>query len=1196
MIRLILSTFFTLIFSFVATAINLSGNITANTVLAGKINVTADVVVSSGTSLTFLDGATLIMSEGVSIIGRSGSSLIFSGSMHSGIEIKSSVAGTYWGKIEAEGSNATLEMDHVSIQGGHLNIISNARAILEDCSFRHYFVGDIPIIRAENAADFQMRRSIISNYYEVNIISSPALIEDCIFQFMTADGIDFDNSPSATILRRSVFRYGKGTNIDAIDFGKVDFMGNGSIGLVQQCLVHDISDKGVSIGEGAQEVSVEGCLFYNCGAGIAVKDNSYGRIYNNTFVNNDFAIELVEKNPGLGGGHGYTYNNIFRDNASSFYLNSTSTIEVRYSNYEDAVYDTLNYNFNSDPMFVDPVNRNYQLREYSPCIAAGLNEMTIGAYFPVGTEIPVMPKLQLGVPNSISVYSAGDTVNLSWSCDSLPGTVSLLFSDDMGDNWQTIATGIDASLRQYTWYVPAIYSTRCKIKISADINPAIQSENYIPFTISPLLNDSYLPDFSVPAGYYNSEINLTLSSQAGDIIYYSLDGSDPSDRSLLYSSPIRLASDSIPAGQAEQNITASNGPKQPYSYIRTAPVWQNGPNPAIWYKPGGAIKKANVVKARIYRPGVGLGPTVTKSYFVDSQMLNGRYTLPVTSLVTDPKNLFDFYSGVYIPGVDFTGYSFTGNYERKGRANEKPGHIEYFSPNGRNEFSKNIGFRIRGEWIRSLGQKALTIFARSEYDEQNEFDYELFPGLLKPGTKIVQNKYKRFVLRNAGSEWGWDINTMCLDMLCQSLFDKLDLKYQAGNPTVVFLNGEYWGLHNIRELNDKRGLEFSYGVNPDSVIMMEDNFDGPFQIVEGFDGDVQEFYNLRNFILQNDLNIPANYDLVKELMDIDNFIDYWAATVFANKQNTDHNTSYWKLRNGHPGPGVAEAFDGRWRWMANDFDSGLNNPADDNLGAIIYMMKDSLLKRLLTSNEFRLNFINRFADLLNSNFSTNHFIRRINYYQDLLDPEIEEHIARWGTPLNKSLWEQTLDRFRLFATERPIHQRDQIMTRFNVPDQHELIVDVSDRAMGTIQVNSLKINQALPGVDTQVYPWKGTYFENVPVSVSAQPYSGYKFFMWAETGETNPNLILDLQSDISRTAVFRWDPNESIFTKSIFPNPLKGSVLNIVTASQISIYDLTGRLILETKDEVYSVDLTNLNAGVYLVRLNGGDAISFVKL
>ncbi|MBK6837599.1 MAG: right-handed parallel beta-helix repeat-containing protein [Bacteroidetes bacterium] len=69
--------------------------------------------------------------------------------------------------------------------------------------------------------------------------------------------------------------------------------------MVDQCIVHDISDKGVSVGEGALDVTIHGSVFYNCGAGVAVKDNSVAHIFNNTIVACEVGIELVEKIPDL---------------------------------------------------------------------------------------------------------------------------------------------------------------------------------------------------------------------------------------------------------------------------------------------------------------------------------------------------------------------------------------------------------------------------------------------------------------------------------------------------------------------------------------------------------------------------------------------------------------------------------------------------------------------------------------------------------------------------------------------------------------------------------------------------------------------------------------------------------------------------------------------------------------------------------
>ncbi len=1174
----------------------LSGNINSNQTLTGKIDIINDVNVASNVTLTFSEGCALVLTEGASIKGAAGSHIIFAGTTNDPISINPAVQGTFWGELTVEGAGAGIELHHVSLQGGHIRILNGADGLIEDSYLRDYYKGSIPIVYAGDAAEVQLRRCMVTNYYEVNFARTLTIIEDCIFQFMTGDGIDMDNSPAGTTIQRTTVRFGRGTNIDAIDFGKVNFSGNGSIGLVQRCLIHDISDKGISIGEGAQEITAEGNLIYHCGAGIAVKDNSYARIYNNTIVENEEGIGLVEKNPGLGGGNGYTYNNILWDNTPSFYLNSNATVEIRYSDVQDMLPDSSLFNISSNPLFINPSVNDFRLRESSPAIASGFNNETMGAIFPVGAMIQSKATLVLGIPNSFSSYSADEYVSITWSVDSAITNLKILFSEDGGANWQTLASGIDAQSREYLWQVPDIYSTNCKIKLIAESNPAIQTENYLPFQILPEENDSFSPDFSLPAGYYNSEQQLSLSSQTGDIIYYSLDGSDPSDQSMVYSGPISLTYDSIPAGQAEQNITATNRAHQPYSYIRTAPVSQIGPNPAFWYLPSGTIFKAHVINARIYRPGLGLGPIVTKSYFIDPDMLNNRYTLPVISLVSDPKNLFDYYDGIYIPGADFTGYSFTGNYERKGRVSEKPAHFEFFDTDGRLEISKNIGFRVRGEWIRSMGQKALTIYARSEYDEQNKFAYELFPGLMKPGTKTPQTLFKRFILRNAGNEWGWNVNSMCRDMLNQSLFDRLDVKYQAGRPSIVFLNGEYWGIENIRELNDKRGLQYSYGVDPDSVIMMEDNLVGPFQLVTGNDGDMQEYHTMRNFIMNNNLADAQNFSAVKEMMDVENFTDYWIATIYSNKKNTDHNTSYWKLRNGHPGPGVRDVFDGRWRWMANDFDNGFDVASNNNLSLMVWLMKDSLLKHMLTSPEFNQGFLNRFADLLNSSFSTSHVLKRLDYYHQILEPEMPEHIARWRTPLDMANWEQAMNNFRVFAEDRPAYQFGHLLSWFGIASTHEMEVDVNDQIMGNIQVNSLRINQSLPGVAASVYPWSGKYFESVPVTITAIPFSGYRFREWKESEETSSSISVYMHSDMKRTAVFEPDPSQYAALSDIYPNPVRGAQIHFVIPCTVVVFNAEGKEVLRRNDPVISLDISSLSSGIYFVRLNDTERVKLVKL
>ncbi|REJ82372.1 MAG: T9SS C-terminal target domain-containing protein [Bacteroidetes bacterium] len=1178
-------------------SVQITGDITSSKTFNDKVEVVGDVFIKPGVTVVFTAGSALRFGEGFSIHVLQNASLKFLGTSSAPVSISVPGLAKQAGKIEVRGTYARLEMHHTEISGCPINVIDDATCLIEDSYLHDFYRGDIPILRSELAADIQMRRSIVSNYYEVNIINSPSLIEDCLFQFMTADGIDYDNSPQNTFLKRSTFRYGQGFNIDAIDFGKVNFGGLGSMGTVEQCIIHDISDKAVSVGEGALEVNIFGCIMYNCGAGVSIKDNSFARVYNNTMVSNEHGIELVEKNPGHGGGHGYTFNNILWNNGQGIYLNSTATVTIRNSNIEDYIPDPANEIISMNPMFENASLRNYKLRDMSPCIGTGIGGINMGAVFPNGGPQTPDDELHLGYPNSFSSFSMGDTIIIRWSAGSSLDRIDLLFSHDEGSTWQIIAAGIIASIREFEWIIPSVYSSRCYVRAQLTSNPAVKAENYLPFKINPDAEADNKAIVSIPSGYYTSPINVMLSADPGETVYYTLDGSDPDDQSSVYQDPVSFGPDSFPPIYSEQNITAWNKPSQPYSYIRSSPVSHIGPNHNFWVKPNGDVFKAGILRTRVYKPGEGMGAVQTNSYFVHPEMKNGRYSLPVVSIVTDPGNLFDYYNGIYIPGAAFNGNAFTGNYELKGRVSERPVSIEIFEPSGRKRIGQQAGIRIRGEWIRSLGQKAMTVYARQEYDEENTFKIPFFPGLKKPGTSVEQNEFKRFILRNSGNEWGGTHNTMCRDALIQSLFAPLDLKYQAARMSIVFINGEYWGIHDIRELNDHRGLEFSYGVNPDSIIIMEDNLDGLYKIVMGNDGDTRDFLDLRNYILTNDLNLPSSWQYVKDRLDVENFSDYWIATIFTNKRNTDHNKVYWKLRNGQPNPGVKEGHDGRWRYIANDFDNGFYDSNFNNLDFMLSSLQDSMLAGMMRSDEFRNYFLTRFADLLNSAFSPSAVAEKLEEYRAILDKEIDEHIARWGTPSSRTNWEEGMDGLKNFGLERRSHQLEHIMYRFYPGDTIQLHLDVSDPAMGYVQVNTIKINGSLPGVSESVYPWSGTYFSDLEIRLTAAPYPGFKFVGWKDSGVKKNSISFYAASDTSFTALFEWDDsiNPASGVMTAFPNPADGNLITLNRKYRIWLYNAEGKLVFESRHETNQIDISGLSEGIYFLRNEKGKVIKVVK-
>lgn len=1173
----------------------LSGNINNSQTLSGKVRIVGLVSVNTGVSLTFLEGTAVMFEPGAIIRAGNSTTISFNGTDVQPIEMYCTEHGKNWGKVEVVGTNATLRVHFVNSIAGQFRVMGGASGTFEDSYFHDYYQGDNAIIYSEDAASVTISRCSVSNYYEINLVRTPSVVEDSFLQFMIGDGIDMDNSPQGSAIRRTTLRYGRGFNIDAIDFGKVNFTGPGSMGEVNQVLVYGISDKGTSVGEGAQDVEISNSVFMQCGAGVAVKDNSFARVFNCIMYNNDYGMELVEKNSGLGGGHGYFFNSISWMNGSPFFLNNTATVQYRFSDIGGLMPDPSRNIISQDPLFLNPARHDFRFPDISPCTGADMNGLDLGPHSTPGCPFRNNLGFHLGVPNPASILNGGESTDIYWSSDSTVSTLRILFSDDSGNSWTTVAAGVDASQLQYVWNVPDIYSSRCRIRLVSEQNPAVYTENYMDFAIQPTGQAAASPIFSLAPGFYNSPQLLTISSSPGDIVYYTLDGSDPTDRSPVFSAPISLNVDSVPAGQPEQDIQGGSIPHQPWSYIRTAPVSQIGPNQAYWNPPTGSVFKGHVVKARVYHSGQGLGPVETASYFIHPQMQNGRYTLPVVSLSTDPENLFDYYNGIYIPGTDFTGYSFTGNYERKGRSSEKPAHIEYFDANGQLCFSQNVGLRVRGEWIRSLGQKALTIYARSEYDDNNKFDYPLFPSSVAPGNAVIQQQYKRFILRNNGNEWGGPENTMCRDALMQSFFNNLNLQYQACSMSILFLDGEYWGIHPIRELIDGKGLKYTYGVDEDSLILMENNLDGPYHVIEGNETDQQEFLRLRDFVWNTDLTIPANYDSLCSMLDMDNFMDYWIATIYSNKSNTDHNMTYWKVRNGHPGPFVSPPHDGKWRFVANDFDAGFIDPDQDNFAWMLVEVGDSLLNHLVRVPEFASRFANRFADVLNSAFSAQYLWDRTDAMEQLLQPEMQEHIDRWTRPQDMAGWHTGMDRLKDFTLQRPGYQFSHIRQQLNLDDTTHITLNVNDPLKGYITINTISVRPTLAGVSAAVYPWTGTYFKNLPVRLTAHPYAGYRFMYWQENGDTNAVVDVNLQGDETHTAVFQWDPRIVVTGLNAYPVPATGNLLRLSRPDHVYFYTMDGRLVLESRN-TDRINISGLGSGVYLLKNEAGDELKLVRM
>jgi len=369
---------------------------------------------------------------------------------------------------------------------------------------------------------------------------------------------------------------------------------------------------------------------------------------------------------------------------------------------------------------------------------------------------------------------------------------------------------------------------------------------------------------------------------------------------------------------------------------------------------------------------------------------------------------------------------------------ERPANITFFEKGGGLGFKEDVGIRLHGNTTRSRPRKSIRVCSRSEYGN-SWINYQLFPD------KQV-DMYKRMILRNSGNDWDWAVFR---DAFIQYLAKDLHVETQYYRPSIVFINGEYWGIHNIRDRYDEHYIFSHYGIEEDEMTIMENNSEYKFGNPDGVD----HYEQMLDFISNNDLAENNNYATVKNMMDVESFIDFQLTHIFA--MNTDwpgNNSLYWRyMRNGYD-PNAPYGRDGLWRWMILDTDFGFGLPffyvpgvdegpahntlamatQPDGAGWPNPPWSTFILRRLLTNQSFKYQFINRYCDLLNTTFSSEHVLATIDSISGLLEPEMQEHINRCRRPPTMDEWHDNVDVMRSFGQLRPSFQRQHLQNKFGL--------------------------------------------------------------------------------------------------------------------------------------------------------------------
>ncbi len=507
------------------------------------------------------------------------------------------------------------------------------------------------------------------------------------------------------------------------------------------------------------------------------------------------------------------------------------------------------------------------------------------------------------------------------------------------------------------------------------------------------------------------------------------------------------------------------------------------------------IDETTVVRARLKSGGVLGEETFTQTYVIDKDT-----DLPVLAIAAKPSDLWDGSTGIYV------------NYESN---REIPVHIEFFERGGQRGFAQDAGMKMFGGWSRHFPQKSFVLFARSTYGP-SDFSYRIFPDL-------PFEQYEAFVLRNSGGDF--DV-THIRDAMMQTLVKDIDVDGQAYRPTVIYLNGEYWGILNIREKLNEHYIEAHFGVLENNLDMLENNWNT-------IHGDRDHFDDLLNYIDTHDMTSSESYAHVKDQIDLDEYLNYMTSEIFyANVDWPGWNLKYWRPRTP----------DGKWRWILFDLDDGFGLGSPDNYGSpnmIDFATTTTgdvwpnppwstfVFRKLLENQQFVTDFTNRYADHMNSIWQSDIVINTIDNLQNEIAQEMVLHLERWDLSHNDWLWK--MDRLRNFAIERPVEARSVISSVLDAGELVELDLTIEPAGSGKIQLND--------NLDVWSPQWSGQYFLNVPVGVIASPNPGYRFVGWVLENDSlsTSSLEVSFQGDTSLTAIFELTgvPTSSVIINEI---------------------------------------------------------------
>lgn len=598
----------------------------------------------------------------------------------------------------------------------------------------------------------------------------------------------------------------------------------------------------------------------------------------------------------------------------------------------------------------------------------------------------------------------------------------------------------------------------------------------------------------------------------------------------------------------------------------------------------------------------GTPPTLSSATYSTPITISANTILKAVTFTTDPTILPSFiaYNTYFIntnhtlPVVSIAGYQLS-TLANGDNSLYPHGTIEYFDTLGVRKAKSYGEFNSHGQDSWANSQRSLDFVARDEMGYSKGVKEKLF-------VNSDRDEFQRLILRAAGDDnYPADHHSENLgsahlrDAYIHNIADEANLHVdmRRGSKCVIYLNGQYWGVYDLREIPDDHDYtEYYYG---------QDKYNIQYILTWGSTwaeyGGTQaltDWNNLYNFIMTQDMSDPANYQYVTDRYDEKSLVDYVLVNMFTVCSDwLNWNTGWWR---GLDSTGSHL----KWGYILWDNDAtfghyinytgipNTNYDADPCDPEVLSGSSDpeghiQILLKLRENPEFDQYYISRQIDLWNTVFSCDNMLARLDSTAALIAPEMTAHAARWSGTYSE--WNTNVQTLRSFITNRCPALSSGFMDCYSLSGPYQLTLNTDVSGAGSVRVNTTTVNQ---------FPWTATYFGNLTTELEVLPAFGYEFDGWtAQTNTwlpllTDPVVSCDLSASDTVIAHFTWtslNENKQHPRMQVFPSVTSdGTTVHLMLpeSNNISI-QIVG---LDGKQSFEIMPLTFLDAGEYQIGIN----------